>query len=460
MSLNTTLLTNTSKTALRRPYKPPDYLLPSFASSPLSSPLTSQLDPFFPLPCQVTEREKSLLQLYFTMTPGAVYATYNNAPICPIRDMTAVGVQADRMFLQWIVLAADMYLLQGKPSATSEPHILSRKAYIYKLMNRAIADPTTCYSDNTFMTMVAAAVAIARFEGSAQARKHLLALRKLMEVRGGSSILQDMPLAYSIVTTNCFLSIGTKDATFAGNSSLCTAIRDFIGTFQAMQAWNQSLRIEFEGSNTEDDADGTKYSDGKLPPVSDMLSFATIRDLQRYRSTRGEVFGPQSCLRRYISPTYAIPVESERRCHFAALWIINKMLYDLRHNYHESRDFVAQLSEAVAACEIPATDGYSTSTATPLKPLAVIYILETIAVKHSPEFAKRGGILHSWDSINPLELMELATNDSHTEVTALLSSWLTNDECNIFYMTENRLSAISQEITNEWLRQRCLPGLE
>jgi hypothetical protein len=387
------------------------------------------------------------------MTPRAVYGTHNNASICPIRDVTAIGVQADGTFLQWIVLGAELYLLQGTPSAVDQPHILSRKAYIYKLMNRTIADPTMCYSDVTFATMGAAAIAGARFEGPAQGRKHLMALRKLMKARGGSRILRDMLLAYSISITNCFIHIGTEHTTFTDKYHLSIAINDFSSTFKAMQAWNQRLRVAFEVSD-EDDFDGNKHDNGRLPSVSEMLNFAWVHDLQMYRLSRSKVFGPQSFLRRYIPPIHPLPAASERRCHFAALWMINKMLCDLRHDYCESRAFIERLSSEVTACEIPATEDDPTAAGSPLKPLAIIYILETVMVKHSPESASRGGILHAWDSINPLELVELATEDSHIEVTVLLSSWLTNDECDLFYMTENRLDEISEEITTEWLRRR------
>ena len=134
------------------------------------------------------------------------------------------------------------------------------------------------------------------------------------------------------------------------------------------------------------------------------------------------------------------------------------MLYDLRHDYSESREFIERLSSEVTACAIPAAEDDPTAAGPPLKPLAIIYILETVIVKHSPESASRGGILHAWNSINPLELVELAAEDFHTEVTALLSSWLTNDECGLFYMTENRLDEISEEITTEWLRLRSPRG--
>lgn len=446
----TTLLTNTNKITHCRHLKSP---LPTFSRSPLSSPFTTQLDPFFSLPCHVTGRDKSLLHLYFSMTPRAIYGTHNNASICPIRDVTAIGVQADAIFLQWIVLGAELYLLRGKASAADQPHILSRKAYIYKLMNKAIADPDTCYSDVTFATMGAAAIASARFESPAHGRRHLVALRKIMKARGGSKILQEMLPAYSISITNCFINIGTEHATFTDRCHLDTAVHNFISIFQDMQTWNQSLRVEFEASSTDDEVVGSKYLDEKLPSVSFMLQYARLRDLKKYQVGRSKVFGKHSFLSRYIPPVYPLSAVSERRCHFAALWIINRMLYDLRHDYQESKEFIERLSEEVTACEIPKIEGDSTFHSTPLKPLAIIYILETVAVRYSPKTTNRGGILHAWDSINPLELMELAMKDSHMDITALLSSWLTNDGYDIFYLTEHRLDEVYKEITTEWLRR-------
>jgi hypothetical protein len=433
-------------------------LLPTFSSNPLSSPLTSQLDPFFSLPCHVTERDKSLLHLYFTLTPKAVYGNHNNASICPVRDVTAIGVRADPIFLQWIVLGAELYLLQGKSSAANQPHILSRKAYSYRLMNKVISDPNLCYADTTFATMGAAAIAAGRFESPAQGRRHLAALRKLIEARGGSRVLKNMLLAYSISITNCFINIGTEHATFTDRSRLNIAIHDFIGTFQAMQAWNQRLRVEFEASAAGDAVAEKSYTSSKLSPVSTMLEAARLRNLENYRLSRAKIFGTISFLGRYIPPIYPLPAISERRCHFAALWIINEMVYDLRHDYHESTKFIKRLSSEVTACEIPVTDGNFNSKFTPLQPLAIIYILETIAFKHSPKTASIGGILHAWHSINPLELIELGTKDSHVEITALLSSWLRNDGLDIFYMTEHTLDDISQEIKNEWVRRTSPSG--
>lgn len=216
------------------------------------------------------------------MTPRVVYGTRSNASICPIRGVAAIAVQRGQLSLQWALLGAEFYLLQGNPSAVDQPNILRRKAYIFKLMNRAITDPTMCYSDKTFAAMGGAATSAARFEGPAQGRKHLIALRKLMKARGGSRILQDMLLPYSITIINCFINLGTVHATFTDKHHLSTAIHDFRSTFTAMQAWNQSLRVAFEVSDA-DEFDSNKRNDARLPSVSEIIDFARVRDLQTYR---------------------------------------------------------------------------------------------------------------------------------------------------------------------------------
>jgi hypothetical protein len=447
---------STNKDVPRLLSEPSDYLLRNFSSSLLSSPLISPLDPFFPLPCKTTPRERSLLHFYLITMPGAFHNTHSKAAFCPIRDTRAVAVQVDQTFLQWVVVAAEIFLLQGRQSPAAEPHILSRKAYIYRLMNKAIANPDTRYSNNTLATTAAAGILESRSGNPVEGRKHLIALRHLIEGRGGSNVLQDMLFGQAMVITVGFLGTGTHEATFVDEVRLKRAIESFNSTFQAMQSWNQSLRVEFEKSY-ESDVSSPKVdmATDTLSSLSDILYVSNIRDLERYRSSRRKVFGKTSFLHKYIEPRRANTSECKRRSHFAVLWIINKLIYDLRHDHQKSKEFIESFLNDVISGEIPSGNRNSSPAAgTPLNPITLVYILAASAAKHTPKFSGRGGILHSWDAIDPLELMELATKDSQEEVTALLSSWLTNDECDIFYIADSRIEDISNEIEKEWLRRQ------
>jgi hypothetical protein len=89
-----------------------------------------------------------------------------------------------------------------------------------------------------------------------------------------------------------------------------------------------------------------------------------------------------------------------------------------------------------------------------LRPSALFCILAGCAMNYSSENGKRQGILHAWDAVDILELMQLAAVDSQEEVTVLLSSWLINDECDIWYVGERRAREFQEEIETEWRRQQ------
>lgn len=430
----------------------------SEAHGNLSNQLLSALDPFFPLPCHLTQRERSLLQYYFSEMPRAIFGTHSKAAFCPVRDCTTITACENQTFVQWLVLAADLALMKGNPSATSEPRILRRKAYIYGLMKKLIADPKARNSDHTLTALAAAGIAERRFIGESKlARKHLVALRLLMEARGGSSILRDMLFGQSVSITICFISTGTGEATFADKASLNFAIDTLVSRFLDIQSWNQSLRLDFEECDNNRETSGARKKGQDKLAVSDTQTLAQLKNVQRYRISRRYVFGLKSLLRMFIAPRSSGPADTDRRCHFAVLWIINNMLYDLRHDYHESCQFIQHLLNGIMAGEIPSAEQSRTpGQAEHLKPVGVVSILADSAAKHGSELAtnQRGGILHSWDAIDMLELMELATRDSHGEMTSLMSSWLTNDDLDICFMTERRLEEISNEIRTEWLRRR------
>jgi hypothetical protein len=431
---------------------PPVCLLPGFASSSLTSPFKSQLDPFFRLPCEITLREKNLVHLYLTSTPKSVYGTNNKAYFCPVRDISAIHAQADEITLQWMIWATDHSLTQAKASVHGEPHILSRKAYIYNLMNRAITDKNTCYTDNTLTAIAVAGIMEARMGDTSLGRKHLSALRILIARRGGPSILQNMLFGQAMIISASYISIGTGEATFRNSSHLETTIKKFVCNFKAMQAWNQNLRITFEDCKSNDvKADVYEASLKTLPSISSISSSSQLGRSAKYRSSRRKVFGPHSVLRKYLELIALHSSADERRCFFAVLWNINNMLYDLQKDYDESRTFFEHLLSDVTLCEIPAVDRSAQTVY--LKSPTLIYILASVTAKHSSGNGERGGVLHTWNSINILELIELATKDSREEISSLLSSWLTNDELDIFYVTDRRLDEICKEIRTEWLRR-------
>jgi hypothetical protein len=131
-----------------------------------------------------------------------------------------------------------------------KPHILSRKVHIYRLTLQAIKDPNICYSDNTLSVIGAAGFGEVLLGNPAQGRNHLVALRLLIQRRGGSSVLQDMVFGQALPIIMSFIFTGTGEATFQNKPRLQEAIISLTSTFQAMQSWSQNLRVEFEKART------------------------------------------------------------------------------------------------------------------------------------------------------------------------------------------------------------------
>lgn len=294
--IDTALSTSTTRSIARLPHEPSHHVIPNFMRAPLSSPFTKQLDPFFDLPCHIPHHDKSLLQYYLTAMQEPVHGHRGDAKSCPIRPRTIICLQSDKTFLQWVILTTELYLLQGKSAPADESQVLGRKTYIYKLMSKAIADPTTRYSDNTLSVVAAAGIGETLLGNLAQGRKHLVALRLLIQRRGGSRILKDMVFGQALIITMSCIFTGTCEDTFPNKKSLREAVQSFFGTFHAMQEWNQNLRVEFE------------------EPPSDN------QDLQRYRSSRGKAFGMTSALQKYIQPLRNTTIPSERRFNLVVLW--------------------------------------------------------------------------------------------------------------------------------------------
>lgn len=239
---------------------------------------------------------------------------------CPIRSKTCVCISGDHTFLQWITLTTDVYLQQGTPEPANMPHMISRRAQIYKDMNKAITNPTTCYSDGTLTAVAAAGIGEKLLGNAEQGSKHLIALRLLIQGRGGSRTLQDMLFGQALTVSFSLIFIGTGAATFPDKPRLNRAIGSFINTFQAMQRWNQSLRVDFEKlRDSHISSPRVDMSTDTSASLSETIHVVDVRDLQRYRSSRRKVFGKTSIFRKYIEPHSMSAISSERRYHFVIL---------------------------------------------------------------------------------------------------------------------------------------------
>ncbi|KAL5317284.1 hypothetical protein ACEPPN_014379 [Leptodophora sp. 'Broadleaf-Isolate-01'] len=118
-------------------------------SDPTSdSVLHEQLDPFLSLAGSTTLYERDLLHYYLITTPQNLCRTHNTSLYCPIRERTTMFVQRCSVWLQCVILSAEIYKLAGM-AAEESISVLYRKTLLYKSVREDLSHPSTRHSDST-----------------------------------------------------------------------------------------------------------------------------------------------------------------------------------------------------------------------------------------------------------------------------------------------------------------------
>lgn len=378
-----------------------------------------------------------------------VYGTHIHAKYCPVRDTTAGQIADNALFMQWILLAAELYLAQAK-GVVDRVSIFKRKAGIYRALSRMIADPMSRHSNTTISVLAAAPIAEARFGDVETGRKHCVALLYLLNSQGGPPALKKMISSPGTATriVVSFISIGAGHAIFSDYIKLLSSLRCLKKTLLAIQAWSISFFLNdaiLRGSVTNH----------KLPADVATSTYRKFsQDIERYHKAREKAFASASLLRRFVRPIFQEHNLMEQRCHIAILTILVKVLFDLRNDHDESTRFLDEMVFTVASGQIVDED-----EPPQMKALTVVYIATDCAARYeSVGINTRSNVLRSWQAVEVLELVQLTSDRARLRITELLSSSLTGEygnEANPF-VSEEELTAICHEMRLTWMRKNAM----
>ena len=427
------------------------------------------LDPFVRLTGTVSLRERNMLHYYLSMTQAAVCGTSNGTPCQPANWSAVVSVQKNQLWLQWVLLSAEIYIL-GDKAAESSMTVLSRKALLYKTMHELIADPRTRYLDTTITALAFAAIAESMVSNLSTAQSHLVGVRHLIEGCGG---IKQLSTAISFPVLNTFIWLGTGTAAFPNSISLERAIAAFLHLMDQLQecqqkplhsnVWSKSAMISTERQQLE------------VPQSNAAL-------LKRS-------FGPASALRPFLQvPFYDFALRPQVRSHMALLWILNIILWELRCDYAGSSWLVDTLHRQVetkGGAESSLSDGtfvysgghlHSPEAAMvvskikepTLKATAVLQILADCSDKlkrphfHAPTGTGPQGtsrFSNWWQAVDVVELLQLLSEPNREIVLAQLSRWVIgNSETVLAPDSINsspvELQPIADEMRQAWTRAR------
>lgn len=168
-----------------------------------------------------------------------MYGTHSKANYDPVRDMTVLGVSTNHVFLQWVLLVAQQSLLGA--AATNDPAFLARRTYIYSRMRMAVADLKTRYWDETINSLTVAAIAEARYGQVSDRMKHLLAVRRLIEARGGRTALHDISFPKIIAVVAAFVNLGSGFDAFQDRHFLPSRLEFLTVGLISLQHFNASV---------------------------------------------------------------------------------------------------------------------------------------------------------------------------------------------------------------------------
>lgn len=354
------------------------------------------------------------------------------------------GVATNHLFLQWVLLAAQMSVLNNA-AAQNHPSVLSRKRYAYSLMRKAVADPVHRYSDFTVIGLAVAAIAEARCGGPGHGQRHLAAVKSIIEARGGLASIQTMPFRSIIIVMAAFINLGAGSAAFPHLNALDSAIQALTSSVCAFHKWNFCMRQDCQRLS---------------PPLAP--NETSIE--KSYHEMRRKALGNGSPLEKFLTQTNLTASSAQKRCQIAILWILNQTLWELRFDYPEATSFLDTLRRNVISGNIPGA-GPSPEAIT-VQPLTVVYILAECAVKfgRSPNMsldtdACGDGIRRTWNAIDIIELLELATEKTRSRLLGFLSGWLTEDLYTHVASEQSLLSTlgdIAHEIRSRWLLVRSV----
>jgi hypothetical protein len=384
--------------------------------------------------------------------PAALYGTHSRAKYCPIRETTTLGVSSNEAVLQSVLLSAEVYLA-GQTSNNANGLIFRRKALIYRTMNKMVSDPNVLSSGRVFTALAAAGVAEARLGNVLEARLHLKLIKRLLGESNGASTIQKLESGATVPVVMALVSIGTGDTTFTTIAELQCAEQKFVATFRAMQMWNYNMNIKYR-TNFECYCDSCR---GIFHPSASELDQSHLNTLGKYQSSRLAAFFDFPFLRPFVETDFSDTNPVQNRCHMAILYILNKTLWELRHDYAETVRFWSKLTATVRSGHIPSTKETTRENIVPsLKAIAVVFILADCAASYGKKTDHNGGILRSLEAIDAVELMELLSKESRRRILDHLSSWIILKDVPI--MTEHDLNLIEDEITLNWMMRRVGRG--
>jgi hypothetical protein len=399
------------------------------------------------------------------------------------------------VYLGWMLLAAESSVYEHD-AAQREALVTARRANNYMKMRQLLEDPRNHYLDSTLVTMTVAGNAELRLGATAAGEGHLAAvIRLLRERQGGLRALHQLQGITGGVISHV-LHMASVPGLFVDSAHVARSISTYESKLRQYHAWNLALRA----SRSTDTL-----------PAEMQTSFESLFTTRcpglspDYFATRHQVLGPHSYLGRFLNPAVVEASTSAQRCRAASLYLLNCALYHLRHDEARALSFLKDVDLTVRRSYTNLSTnqtGSVNSEASDADNISAIQISEDVfsANRHAALVsilaysARRVGAwseqpgssapsavitipmnfdvnspvdpdehtappLRTWESLEFVELIMLASPDMRQHVLGLLWLWLTVGEEGSGRIREYGGSdfqmgvGVGREILESWIRK-------
>ncbi|KAK5052694.1 hypothetical protein LTR84_002560 [Exophiala bonariae] len=315
-------------------------------------------------------------------------------------------------------------------------------------MQMLISKPENWALDSTIFGIVVAGIAEGRIGDLAVARKHSNAAIALLNLRGGLRAIQDMQFPTGMIILYAYVTLGGTQL-FSNSTRLGTASDTLKCRLQIFQKWNREIR--------------TNCSTGSRKPTA--TAPTCENSMRKDPCIPGSLwyFGTSSVLRPYVESSFVDRASSQIRPYLAVLYAINSMLWALQDNEEAAIEFMDRVVHQIELSH-PSSKDTNTSTTTSIAGLtvmALLFVLASEATNLGHWKSSEDAAFRSWEIIEFVELVMLASHQSRKRIVASMASWLITDLHNpdgLLLIEDSDFDAMEDEVEiryftdNRWLR--------
>lgn len=329
----------------------------------------------------------------------------------------------------WLLMTIEANVTSFQPTKMDTYRaLLSKRTRSLRLMAERLKDPKSSCRDDFILATAIAAGCERRLGNIEEARRHLLATKRILNLRGGLHTVRSMPFTLGLMVVNIFVEQSMVNF-FDSISVLTNKITWLKETLRAWESYNLELRnsAAFSGEHT-------RYT---------------------YRMNRAAAFSVNSSLRKFVQSIVEAAGNGHERSSLGFLFVMNQTFWAFRKNDDIALVYLDKLIDAVkrsasANFVLQAGD-------LQLPSMLLLQKISQNSVQSHQWNPDTRAVLQIEQVFEFVNLLEMASDCSRAMVISAMFSWLvtsTLDAKEAVILSESTLDGMRKEIISSWYREQ------